>query len=506
MSKFLPSKLVNKIYQMDIASLVTSAFQGTKSTCFAYGQTGSGKTYTMMGNQSSKGLYKLAVDDLFAFKQPNHSILVSFYEIYCSQLFDLLNSRNKLVLREDGNATVNVVGLLEVEVENPDELFQCVEAGDEQRMTSATMANYDSSRSHAILQMRIIETGGRDVGRVSFIDLAGNERGADTYDNDKQTRLDGAEINKSLLALKECIRALDQDKKHTPFRGSKLTLVLKDSFIGNCKTVMIANVAPTNSCCELSLNTLRYADRVKELSSSSKKDAKPLSVQEQLSNKLMLPRGHYQQSARGTNLANPSNNSNVTEEMPMELKVHAQRNNPPASNSSKVLAAKSKLEPQKSDPARTFFGKDAQAKAGKANTSFAGQQVGKGRGPTSQDQEEPAQYKVRQSSSRSVSMQKSFRKSVSVNKQRQERKMIRNRQEASQRPFGLQPFAKIGSPWQSERRACEALYAAKTGRQVKGSATPFQKRNVAASAARRQAVGVLTCEKVLHERFKKLHK
>jgi kinesin family protein 2/24 len=77
--------------------------------------------------------------------------------------------------------------------------------------------------------------------------------------------MDGAEINKSLLALKECIRALDLGKNYTPFRGSKLTLVLKDSFIGNCKTVMIGNISPCQSSSEHTLNTLRYADRVKEL-------------------------------------------------------------------------------------------------------------------------------------------------------------------------------------------------------------------------------------------------
>lgn len=100
---------------------------------------------------------------------------------------------------------------------------------------------------------------------MSFIDLAGSERGADTLDQNRQTRMDGAEINKSLLALKECIRALDLEKKHTPFRGSKLTQVLKDSFTGNSKTTMIANISPAASCCEHTLNTLRYADRVKEL-------------------------------------------------------------------------------------------------------------------------------------------------------------------------------------------------------------------------------------------------
>lgn len=89
--------------------------------------------------------------------------------------------------------------------------------------------------------------------------------------NDSKTRMDGAEINKSLLALKECIRALDLASKHLPFRGSKLTLVLKDSFIGKCQTVMIGNISPAIDSCENTLNTLRYADRVKELKDGSGK-------------------------------------------------------------------------------------------------------------------------------------------------------------------------------------------------------------------------------------------
>lgn len=99
---------------------------------------------------------------------------------------------------------------------------------------------------------------------MSFIDLAGSERGADTFDNDRQTRIEGAEINKSLLALKECIRALDGGAGHVPFRGSKLTEVLRDSFVGaQARTVMIANISPGSSSVEHTLNTLRYADRVK---------------------------------------------------------------------------------------------------------------------------------------------------------------------------------------------------------------------------------------------------
>lgn len=103
-------------------------------------------------------------------------------------------------------------------------------------------------------------------GKFSLIDLAGNERGADTFKSNRQTRIEGGDINKSLLALKECIRALGKKKSHRPFRGSKLTQVLRDSFIGEkSRTCMLALISPGVASCEHSLNTLRYADRVKEL-------------------------------------------------------------------------------------------------------------------------------------------------------------------------------------------------------------------------------------------------
>ena len=123
-----------------------------------------------------------------------------------------------------------------------------------------------SSRSHAILCLTGSDEYNEDwTSTFKFIDLAGSERGADTAERGRKTQLEGAEINKSLLALKECIRGLDMGHKHIKFRGSKLTEVLRDSFAGNCRTVMIATLSPSSSNVEHSLNTLRYANRVKGL-------------------------------------------------------------------------------------------------------------------------------------------------------------------------------------------------------------------------------------------------
>lgn len=257
------------IYLETVRPMIEAAFNKTKVTCFAYGQTGSGKTFTMMGKATSPGLYLLAAYDIFTLLQKqeyaNLSIWVSFYEIYCGKLFDLLNGRNQLTAREDAKQNICIVGLTEKQMTNMSMLMNVIEKGLRMRTVGITGANADSSRSHGIIQICIKNSSNKIHGKISFIDLAGSERAADTIDTNKQTRIDGAEINKSLLALKECIRALDQDKKHTPFRGSKLTLVLRDSFIGNCKTLMIANISPALSCSEHTLNTLRYADRVKEL-------------------------------------------------------------------------------------------------------------------------------------------------------------------------------------------------------------------------------------------------
>ncbi len=297
-----------QIYNEIVKPMIKAAFEKTKITCFAYGQTGSGKTYTMMGNNHIEndkgpnvpGLYLLSAIDMFNYlsmeKYSNLTFFVSFYEIYCNKLFDLLNNKNLLQAREDGKGNICIAGLIEKEINNLNELMNIIDFGLNGRTTGITGANLDSSRSHAILQIAIrTKDNNSNYGKISFIDLAGSERAVDTIDTNKQTKIDGAEINKSLLALKECIRALDQEKRHKPFRGSKLTLVLRDSFIGNCLTLMIANISPCLSCSEHTLNTLRYADRVKELRkpkherdlTPNKKDPNDV-----LADLLMMPRQH----------------------------------------------------------------------------------------------------------------------------------------------------------------------------------------------------------------------
>lgn len=268
------------VYRFTAKPLVQTLFEGGMATCFAYGQTGSGKTHTMAGDfiskssqDCSKGIYALSTREVFtllsspAYRNEGFIVTASFFEIYSGKVFDLLNNKSKLRVLEDGKQQVQVVGLQEKAVESVDEVLRLIQHGNSVRTSGQTSANQHSSRSHAVFQISLKKRiSGRLHGKFSLIDLAGNERGADTSSANRQTRMEGAEINKSLLALKECIRALGRKGAHLPFRASKLTQVLKDSFIGeNSRTCMIAMISPGMNSCEHSLNTLRYADRVKEL-------------------------------------------------------------------------------------------------------------------------------------------------------------------------------------------------------------------------------------------------
>lgn len=251
------------IYLCAVQPLVDFVTQGGRATVFAYGQTGSGKTFTMQGVQ------KFVAEDLFAIVDTIDSpiqVYVSYFEIYGGRCQDLLNNRQRLNVREDGAGEVVVSDMLEVVADSAATLQSIIDTGNRNRTTHATESNDESSRSHAICQIALKHGSTEQLlGRFSLIDLAGSERGADTKSHNRQRRMEGAEINKSLLALKECIRALDSNSTHVPYRASKLTLVLKDSFTNRkSRTVMIATVSPAASSADHTINTLRYADRIKE--------------------------------------------------------------------------------------------------------------------------------------------------------------------------------------------------------------------------------------------------
>ncbi|KTF82475.1 hypothetical protein cypCar_00015035 [Cyprinus carpio] len=239
------------VYRFTARPLVETIFDRGMATCFAYGQTGSGKTHQ---THSCTCFTQTARDVFLMLKKPNYKkldlqVYATFFEIYSGKA----SGKAKLIT----NGCDKVKPILKI-----GHVFQSLFFF---RTSGQTSANAHSSRSHAVFQI-ILRRKGKMHGKFSLIDLAGNERGADTSSADRQTRLEGAEINKSLLALKECIRALGLNKPHTPFRASKLTQVLRDSFIGeNSRTCMIATISPGMASCENTLNTLRYANRVKEL-------------------------------------------------------------------------------------------------------------------------------------------------------------------------------------------------------------------------------------------------
>jgi kinesin family protein 2/24 len=236
-----------------------------RGTVFAYGQTGSGKTYTMSGIQ------KMVAEDIFSLMSDNDdnntmTCSIAMFEIYGGQIQDLLHERTKLKVLEDGKGEVVVSGLQEFALHYEQDFLSLIEKGHANRTTHATEANDVSSRSHAICQILFRDrNSGKLKGKLSLVDLAGSERGTDTKSHDKQRRTESSDINTSLLALKECIRAIDSESMHVPYRQSKLTLILKDCFVSrSARTAMIATLAPGSKSSDHTLNTLRYADRIKE--------------------------------------------------------------------------------------------------------------------------------------------------------------------------------------------------------------------------------------------------
>ena len=249
----------NLLFECSVKSSLDILLKGGVVTCFAYGQTGSGKTYTMQGIQDA-AIYSIFdnFSEIQTVLKKKFKFFISFFEIYSGRLYDLLNNRNKVMALEDKNQKVQIYGLTEKEVLNPKEMKDIVDYANQMRTTHNTVTNETSSRSHAICNFVIKVEGKREdeeYAKLTLVDLAGSERATETQSNNKSRLAEGAEINKSLLALKECIRALDARKakgnsdQHVPFRNSKLTLVLRDSFLGKanlCKIIMISCVSHSN--------------------------------------------------------------------------------------------------------------------------------------------------------------------------------------------------------------------------------------------------------------------
>ena len=267
---FNENESTEEIYGYTIEPMINLVLKKGIVTCFAYGQTGSGKTFTM------KGIQNLAIESLFQESQKlkkKFEFFISFFEIYGGRLYDLLNNKNKLQVFDDSKGVTQIYGLQEIYAETQEDMKLIIDKANSIRTTHNTVTNETSSRSHAICNIVIREKGSKEFGKLSLVDLAGSERAEETQSNNRTRRAEGAEINKSLLALKECIRALQARKAsgnneiHVPFRASKLTHVLRDSFVSKSdksRIIMISCINPSFIHSNHSINTLRYSDRLKE--------------------------------------------------------------------------------------------------------------------------------------------------------------------------------------------------------------------------------------------------
>ncbi|KAK3385431.1 P-loop containing nucleoside triphosphate hydrolase protein [Podospora didyma] len=269
------------VYEGTTKNLLDSVLDGYNATVFAYGATGCGKTHTITGTAQQPGIIFLTMQELFEkiserSAEKSTEVSLSYLEIYNETIRDLLvpgGSKQGLMLREDTNQAVMVAGLTSHHPKNVQEVMDMIVQGNEYRTVSPTAANAVSSRSHAVLQINIaMKDRNADINEphtmatLSIIDLAGSERASATK-NRGERLLEGANINKSLLALGGCINALcdPRKKNHVPYRNSKLTRLLKFSLGGNCKTVMIVCVSPSSEHFDETQNTLRYANRAKNI-------------------------------------------------------------------------------------------------------------------------------------------------------------------------------------------------------------------------------------------------
>uniref|UniRef100_A0AAQ4R704 plus-end-directed kinesin ATPase n=1 Tax=Gasterosteus aculeatus aculeatus TaxID=481459 RepID=A0AAQ4R704_GASAC len=279
-----------QVYKDIGEEMLLHAFEGYNVCIFAYGQTGAGKSYTMMGKQDVKdqqGIIPLLCEDLFTKFNDNgdnsmsYSVEVSYMEIYCERVRDLLNPKNKgnLRVREHPLMGPYVEDLSKLAVTSYNDIQDLMDSGNKARTVAATNMNETSSRSHAVFNIIFTQkrhdaetdNTSEKVSKISLVDLAGSERADST--GAKGTRLkEGANINKSLTTLGKVISALAEVNKKKkkvesfiPYRDSVLTWLLRENLGGNSRTAMIAALSPADINYDETLSTLRYADRAKQI-------------------------------------------------------------------------------------------------------------------------------------------------------------------------------------------------------------------------------------------------
>jgi kinesin family protein 2/24 len=270
------------VYRYTVKPLVKNIFKGQRATCFVYGQCGSGKTHTMFGDITDrvKGICEMAAEDAYKyytrskFTLPILALSASFFEIHCGEVFDLLANRAKLHVRQDQKLEMQIVGLTDKEVHSLNELLKLMDDGVAARASAKTSDNPCSSRSHAVFQIVALRSSTKTTyGMLSLVDLAGSDTGDITSPGKYGKRAEGAEINKSLLALKECIRALGRNGRRIPFRDNKLTQILRDSFLGkNSRTCIIGMISPGINSRRRSLSTLKFAFHLKDQKKNVKEE------------------------------------------------------------------------------------------------------------------------------------------------------------------------------------------------------------------------------------------
>ncbi|XP_056279513.1 kinesin-like protein KIF1B isoform X5 [Pseudoliparis swirei] len=287
----------NLVYNDIGKEMLAHAFEGYNVCIFAYGQTGSGKSYTMMGRQEEgqEGIIPMLCEDLFEKinedknkEQLSYSVEVSYMEIYCERVRDLLNPKNKANLRVREHPLLGpyVEDLSKLAVTSYTDIADLMDAGNKARTVAATNMNETSSRSHAVFTILFTQKkhdsqtdqSTEKVSKISLVDLAGSERADST--GATGTRLkEGANINKSLTTLGKVISALaevtqdnctskSKKKKKTdfiPYRDSVLTWLLRENLGGNSRTAMVAALSPADINYDETLSTLRYADRAKNI-------------------------------------------------------------------------------------------------------------------------------------------------------------------------------------------------------------------------------------------------